>query len=153
MDLFLTICLAALAFASGLVQYLFNRHNNGREEKDKKDSSLFLIVIGVLVLSVACWKAIRDNNTKDNIKSITTNLQNTIAKLDSTSDTLSKKLILIDTLSNYIKMVDSLGIKRDTVTNMPIITKTINSNIKSQMNVSSYNQKGGITAGSVTNNH
>jgi hypothetical protein len=153
MDLFLTICLSVLAFATGLVQYLFNRYNKGKDEKDKRDSSLSLIIIGGLVLCVACWKGIRENNSKDNIKVTNRALQNTLVKLDTTSDALSNKLITIDTLSNYIKRVDRLGIKRDTVTNMPIVTKTINSNIKSQINVTSNNQKGGITAGSVTNNH
>jgi hypothetical protein len=152
MDLILTICLAVLAFATGLVQYLFNRYNKGKAEKDKKDSSLSLIIIGILVLFIACWKGVREDNAKGNINASRESLQNTLGRLDSTSDLLEKKMVVIDTLTNYIKRIDILGIKRDTVTNMPIITTTFNSNIKSQTNVNSINQKGGQTARDIINN-
>lgn len=138
MDLFLSICLAVLAFSTAFVQFFYNRYNKGKADKDKKDSSLPLIIIAFAILSVASLKSVRDFSSKGRLKDANDSLQKTLIRLDAANDRISDKLIQIDTLTNYIKRIEKIGIKRDTVSNQPIITSKFYNRIDRVENLNQY---------------
>lgn len=144
MDLILSIFLALAAFTAVVIEYCLTK------EKAKRGA---LISVAIFILIITTWKSYREYNANVLSSNRSDTIRQSLDTIKAAQQKTAESLIKIDTLSNYIKRIDSLGIKRDTNTNMPIIKKAINSNIKSQTNVSSINQKGGQTARDITNNH
>jgi hypothetical protein len=122
-------------------------------DKRKRLKKIFAYSIAFCVLVVTFLKGCKDLSDATLYSNRQDSLKNAIDTVSKYQSAFNEKMKDLDTLKQFIKRVDSIGIKRDTGTNMPIVTKTINSNIKSQTNINSYNQKGGQTAKEITNNN
>lgn len=85
-----------------------------------------LIIVGLLVMILSIIK-----NNKDTIKDTATknekdSLNSKILIIQDGNKLISSKL---DTANVYIKRLDSMGVKRDSIRNIPIITKYFINNI------------------------
>jgi hypothetical protein len=144
MDLLLSICLAAAAFAVVVIEFYLKNNETRRKQ--------FLIFTGAFILIITCLKSCREHDANVVSSKQSDSIRNSLDTIKKYQQKTAETLVQVDTLSNYIKRVNNLGIQRDTVTNKPIITQTLYTNINSQANVTSHNQKGGQTAVEITNN-
>lgn len=120
-------------------------------EKRKNIKRALAFCVALAVLIVTLIKGCNDKAAEKLSLQRQNSLSASVATISKYQKSIQDKMVTIDTLNNFIKRVEDLGIKRDAGTNTPVITKTINSNIKSQTNVNSINQKGGQT-GAIINN-
>jgi|SRR6185437_2567073 len=124
--------------------------------RDKRFSfyNIFIVIVGIAILWVGCSK-----NHKDKVASDNKDRAHHVADSTNQSDMASLKNQLIT--SNYLltgvrKQIDSIGLGINnkgklSVYDIQTLKKFIFDS-KPEINVSSNNQKGGQTAGSITNN-
>jgi hypothetical protein len=80
------------------------------------------IVIAIIVLPITCKKNRTDSKNETDAKKSTDSLTNIVSGLRNSNADITKKL---DENTIYLKRLDSIGIKRDSIRNQPIINKAI----------------------------
>lgn len=96
---------------------------------------MFLLVVGLGVMLATLKKSTYDEEYASTNKQNIQNLNDSLASLTKSN---RKLLIKLDTANAFLKKLEILGVKRDSIKNTPIITKTFTNNIGSVGTINQY---------------
>lgn len=123
----LTDVLAFLTLISLALQF-WKVKEGGIKQNWKK--IVVTLVIGVMVFFVTLSKNGQDRNAAKLSSAKDSTVRGLLDSVSKSNVIIASKVDKIDTLYQYIRTLDSLGIKRDSINNKPIITKNFTNNFR-----------------------
>lgn len=131
----LTNLLAVLAFTSLMLSFWKTKEGGFKKNLWK----IFITsLVGLAVLIITFSKNSQDANSVKLSDSRADSVRILIDTIKNSSVIIEGKVQKIDTLQKYLRKLDSLGIKRDSINNLPIVTKNFTNNIRSVETLNQY---------------